>query len=463
MHNLSQNLKAAAKTRHGITREITMEIGGKQGSRLTGRLFSKLMDMLAEDFEATGEGFQLTVEFIIATLLWVDDVVTCVDGEKNQNNILEKINKFAINHKLQWGKEKCRVMRFGKHNEDPKEWKIGKMAITETDSYKYLGDTLTSDGKNAKNLSERKSKMKISTSTIHSIAANEILNQIETSILLDLHEKINIPGLLVNSEAWSLSKGEKDELEKIETQTLRDLFDLPVHTPTPAILYSLGTLYTSLRLDMKQLIYLHKLLNRHPTHWTHKTLTTLTDKKIGWSKSISDTLVRHKLPSDFQAIKNTRHIDWKRNVTKAIEKENLERLKRDCHKTENGTQVAKTKTKSIINDIFKHEYKREPNKELLNRTKHDAKTIIIARYGMLECGTNFKGTMRESCSICNVLDDESHRLNFCKKYRTINFYECDEKVDFNEIYSTDQLILRKLLPKIEKVWNTRNANGSMNT
>ena len=72
-----------------------MEIGGKQGSRLTGRLFSKMMDMLSEDFEATGEGFQLTTEFIIATLLWVDDVVTCVDGDEDQNKVLERINQFA--------------------------------------------------------------------------------------------------------------------------------------------------------------------------------------------------------------------------------------------------------------------------------------------------------------------------------------------------------------------------------
>ena len=56
-----------------------------------------------------------------------------------------------------------------------------------------------------------------------------------------------------------------------------------------------------------------------------------------------------------------------------------------------------------------------------------------------------------------------HRLNYCEKYRTINYYESDLKVDFNDIYSADIHILRVLLSKIEKVWNTKNANGSMNS
>ena len=81
---------------------------------------------------------------------------------------------------------------------------------------------------------------------------------------------------------------------------------------------------------------------------------------------------------------------------------------------------------------------------------------------MLECGTNFKGTIKEMCSDCNVQDDEMHRLNYCKKFRSNNYYESDVKVDFDDIYSTDLQTLRTLLPKIGKVWNTKNANGSMN-
>merc|ERR1739842_152500 len=99
--------------------------------------------------------------------------------------------------------------------------------------------------------------------TVNSIAASEVLRGIETSVLTELHEKVVIPGLLANAESWSLNRGEKIEIERMETQALKYLFDLPIHTPTSAILYSLGTLYTNQRIDQKRLNYLHRILTRN--------------------------------------------------------------------------------------------------------------------------------------------------------------------------------------------------------
>ncbi len=80
---------------------------------------------------------------------------------------------------------------------------------------------------------------------------------------------------------------------------------------------------------------------------------------------------------------------------------------------------------------------------------------------MLECGKNYKGTMNELCDRCNILDDENHRLNYCEKYIDINFLDADKKVDFNLVYSRNIDELRIILPKINKVWNTKNAHGTM--
>ena len=38
------------------------------------------------------------------------------------------------------------------------------------------------------------------------------------------------------------------------------------------------------------------------------------------------------------------------------------------------------------------EYKREPSKVVMSLTKHETKALIIARFGMLECGRNYKGS-----------------------------------------------------------------------
>ena len=65
----------------------------------------------------------------------------------------------------------------------------------------------------------------------------------------------------------------------------------------------LGTLQTNIRIDKKQLLYLHRMLGRGNNHWTTKTLLILKDLNIGWYSQIIQTLNRYGLESDFDAIK----------------------------------------------------------------------------------------------------------------------------------------------------------------
>ena len=81
---------------------------------------------------------------------------------------------------------------------------------------------------------------------------------------------------------------------------------------------------------------------------------------------------------------------------------------------------------------------------------------------MLECGKNFGGTMSGICTECNVHDDENHHLNHCKKWKNINLCNATEKTAFELISSDDIETLRNLIKKIQLVWNTKFAYGTMN-
>ena len=105
-------------------------------------------------------------------------------------------------------------------------------------------------------------------------------------------------------------------------------------------------------------------------------------------------------------------------------------------------------------------YTREPLKEAVNRDKQRTKTIILARSGMLECGKNFKGTIRESCSECNTPDNEEHRMNYCINWEATNNVG-KTKIDFTDIYSSDNNVLDCVINAIESVWELRYANGRM--
>ena len=464
LRNMSKNLRATVKTKHGLTEEFEMLVGGRQGSKLTGRLFSKMMDLLAEKTLDTQIGFPLTPEIRIPVLLWVDDVISCVEGVDNQRNMLNNVDQFGKDHKLRWGQEKCQVMRVGRHKTtNITAWKIGDMEIEETKTYKYLGDVISNDGKNTKNIEARKNKLNGTTISIKTIAASEALNKIETSLLLEMHESINLSALLTNAESWNLNKGENEELERMEINAIKLLFNMPTHIPTPALIHSFGLLYTSLRVEQKQLLYLWKVLNRNQGHWTLNALVELTTNKIGWGKTIHETLVKYDLPTNLETIKNLRKNEWKNKVTAVIEKRNTERLIQDCHKIENGRNRRKTKTAHIVDLIEKPTYQRTPLSELLKCTKHETKTILTARHGMLECGKNYKGSKSTICRDCNEYDDEGHRLNYCRNFRVMNNFDNDTKVDYDLIFSDDMETLREIIHSISKVWNTRNANGSMNS
>ena len=112
-----------------------------------------MMDGLSVKTLETQIGFPLTLETRIPVLLWVDNVISCVVGKENQRNILGHIDQFGKDHILRWGQDKFQVMRVGRHSiNNSTTWNIGEMEICETNTYKYLGDILSSDGKNTINI-----------------------------------------------------------------------------------------------------------------------------------------------------------------------------------------------------------------------------------------------------------------------------------------------------------------------
>ena len=74
-----------------------------------------------------------------------------------------------------------------------------------------------------------------------------------------------------------------------------------------------------------------------------------------------------------------------------------------------------------------------------------------------------KGNVVIFPSPSNIPDNEEHRLNYCKVWEDINLCNEVEKIPFENVYSTDVTVLRNIIQKIENIWNTKSAYGTMNT
>ena len=243
--------------------------------------------------------------------------MTLTLGKINQNKVQTRVDEFAKMNKLEWGEEKCQVMQVGRKIKVPNTWALGTKNITNTNSYKYLGDLITNDGKNKSNIENRYNRTQGIIRQINTTAGSDIMRNIETKTILELYDSCVIPSFLNNAESWTLSTSEEKELDILGIRILKRLFNLPERTPSPAIIYSFGTLYITQQIDQMKFMYLHRILRREDDHWTKKMLYHLKTLNIGWAKIIQDKLQEYSLEQDWHKIKDLSKTSWKTMVQTA--------------------------------------------------------------------------------------------------------------------------------------------------
>ena len=458
LKKLNTNLTCQVKTKHGLTDIIHRKVGGKQGGKNFGFMFAKLMDLLQEDAQ---ENEEIGVDFELlklAFLIWVDDVLSFAEGREQQLLTLQMVNEFAVKHKLKWGGDKCNVMPVGKSAFAKEKWKLGELFIDSCEQYKYLGDIVMRNNSNQKNIEDREQRVKMTTRKAISICCSETIGCIEMQALLTYHESVIIPTLLTNCETWVLSKEQRKKLERIELWSLKKMIGLPPTTPSIAVIYTTGTLFTSQRIDQKQLIYLKTILSRPDYNWTKKSLHLQSKENIWWAKQIKSLLDDYNLDYTWDEINRITFGDWKRRVKASIEKKHMERLKEGL----NGPHGEKQKTAFLRDLIHEQHYSRRPLENVVNRSKTGVRAVIMGMSGMLDCANNFHFKYkRKSCDVCKVIDDESHRINHCKKFAHINLYNSELKFDFQTIYSDKRSDVDKVEYVIRQLWDLSNGKNSM--
>ena len=104
MYNLCQNQVTTINTKYGLTDEIEIENGIRQGKVLSGTDFGALVDEVEVELRAEGLGIKYE-HLMISSLLFMDDITLAssdIDQLKNMLTVLEYVcNKWhlKINYK----------------------------------------------------------------------------------------------------------------------------------------------------------------------------------------------------------------------------------------------------------------------------------------------------------------------------------------------------------------------------
>ena len=159
--------------------------------------------------------------------------------------------------KLQFGSDKCKKLHVGKMYDDFKcqtlkvdNWKEVEIKNEETgideiedfvegeeemkvkNEEKYLGDVISTDGRNIKNIKARVAKGKGITSKILSILEGIPFGKFYYEVAVILRDSLLVSSMLCNSEAWyNITNAELDLLETVDVQFLRSVLRAPRATP----------------------------------------------------------------------------------------------------------------------------------------------------------------------------------------------------------------------------------------
>ena len=120
--------------------------------------------------------------------------------------------------------------------------------------------------------------------------------------MIRLHEAETIPTLLYNAETWTLTATEKKSLDLVEIAALKKMVGLPQTTPTAGIILTTGTMFTTIRIEIKQLLFLQRILRRENSQWTKALLINMKEENISWAKQIEETLEKWNLETDWEQI-----------------------------------------------------------------------------------------------------------------------------------------------------------------
>ena len=124
----------------------------------------------------------------------------------------------------------------------------------------YLGDIISQDGKNTKNIDNRVAKGLGIFTDIMNILGKVSLGQHYFKIGLLLRESMFLNGILTNAEIWyGITKSEIKKLEDLDLNLMRKILNKPFSVPSEGVYLELCCMNIETIIKARRLNYLHYL------------------------------------------------------------------------------------------------------------------------------------------------------------------------------------------------------------
>ena len=406
VYEMNKENYVAVNTAVGLTDRVMLPTVVMQGGKWGPLKCSNSMDKIGKKCAEKGEHlYTYKGKVKVMPLAMVDDILAINScGEKSVNmNIM--INSSIEAKKLRFhtpdehGKSKCHIIHIGKVKNQCQEIKVHGFPVGKVTNDTYLGDIISSDGKNKLNIESRISKGLGIVSQIMDILKSVSFGAHYFEIGALLRNSILINGMLTNCEVWyGMTQSEVSQLEEVDRLLLRQIFSVASTCPVEALYLELGCIPLGIVIKSRRVNYLHHLVTRKETEMLSKFFYTqwrFPAKKNEWTNQVRMDMEELGLRSeDLVWIKKKSKPAFKNLVKKQASELALLKLleKKDGHSKMMNLDYASIEMQEYLKD-----------QEL---TPAQAKIVFKFRTRMENFSDNFRGGQpTKACPVCNSSPD----------------------------------------------------------
>ena len=146
--------------------------------------------------------------------------------------------------------------------------------MEESQTEKYLGDLISNDGKNDKNIKARKDKGQGVVDQIISILESTVFGPFQFEVALILRASLLLNGILTNSEAWyGLKTADFENLEQVDEQLLRRILEVGSGCPKEMLYLETGSIPIRFIITYRRLMFLHYILSEDQDSLIYRCFT----------------------------------------------------------------------------------------------------------------------------------------------------------------------------------------------
>ena len=480
LYDINATNHIAVKTPVGISNRVTVNNIICQGDPWGSIQCSLMTDNFGKDsLKPEMEPYKYKGFVPIPILTMVDDILAISYPGYHSQRMNAFLNAKTAIKKLQFGPKKCHVIYIGKNIPEYKKmdlhvdgWKMeevtdkitgatysnevfdGEHFMGESKEEKYLGQIVSSDGTNTKNIKYRVGKGIGMSNIICSILSYIPGGKFHFQNALIYRNAYFLSSMLSSCEAWyNLTKTEVNSLEKCDEVLLRKILGCSRQVPSEMLYLTLGILPIKFILIIRRLMYLHHILQQK----YQKTLLYQffeaqwkNPKCNDWVSQIREDLNEIAINEDFNEIELLSENKFKIIVKDKVKKKAFNTLNLKKERTE--------KYKKVIFKSFKiADYLNESDISVKQRqflfqcivSDIDVRTNRRWKYSDTHC-VSCTDTSQEESQMhilqCSALSNNNDLITYIPSYSDLYSSDINEQVYVSSIIR-ENLRIRDTTPR----------------